>query len=143
MKLFGKYPIHLHSIAVHFTNGLYPIAVFFLFLYLILRNDSFLYTYFYVLVMATLLTPATYLTGIYDWQTKYKGANAPIFILKSRYGLVLMAVGIVCAFWYGFSPEVAKGNGLLTYLFYLVNFTIVPLTVYLGYLGGKLAFPGE
>lgn len=143
MKLFGKYPVHPHSISVHFTNGLYPVSVFFLFLFLIFRNQSFLDTYFYIILLATLMTPVTYVTGLYDWQIKYKGATAPIFTHKASFGIVLIIVGMTCAAWYGLSPDVAKGSGLLTYLFYFLNFSIFPLTVYLGYLGGKLAFPGQ
>ena len=50
MKI-GKYNLHLHSISVHFTNGLYPVAVFFLVLYEIFQQDSFRLTYYNLRVM--------------------------------------------------------------------------------------------
>ena len=45
MKL-AKIYLQFHPIAVHFTNALFPVSLFFLCLYLIFRVESFRYTYF-------------------------------------------------------------------------------------------------
>jgi hypothetical protein len=42
------------NISAHFTNTLYPVAVFFLFLYHFTAQESFRSTYFYLMVLATI-----------------------------------------------------------------------------------------
>ena len=139
----GKYDLHLHSISVHFTNALYPVAILFLVLYHFYRQDSFRYTYFYLMILATLSTPISYLTGVIEWKKKYKGAKVRLFIRKYQWGFILFVVGALCTLWYGFYPEVLEDAGVLHILFLLLNFSVLPLIVYLGYLGSKLVFGGS
>ena len=141
MKI-SKYNIHLHSIFVHFTNGLYPVAVFFLILFKIFQHESFRSTYFYLLLLASISVPISFLTGIIEWKQKYKGAQVRIFTRKYTYGIVLMGVGSFCTVWSCISPEIIRGSGILHFVFLLLNFAILPLVAYLGYLGGKLVFGG-
>jgi uncharacterized membrane protein len=136
----GKTYIQFHPIAVHFTNALFPVALFFLILYLVFRLDSFRYTYFYILALATISSPIAYLTGIVDWKQKYKGAKTSTFVKKIRSGIVLIIVGIICTAWYGTNPDVLNGTGAGTIVFLGLNLSTLPLTVALGHLGGKLVF---
>lgn len=138
-----KYNIHLHSISVHFINGLYPVAVLFLILYKIFHQESFRSTYFHLLLVASISAPISYLTGIIEWKQKYKGARVRIFKRKYTYGIVLMGVGSFCTVWSYISPEIIRGPGILHFVFILLNFTILSLAVYLGHLGGKLVFGGS
>lgn len=139
----GKYDLHLHSISVHFTNALYPVAILFLVLYQFYRQDSFRYTYFYLMILATLSAPISYLTGVIEWKKKYKGAKVRLFIRKYQWGFILFVVGVLCTLWYGFYPGVLEDAGVLQILFLFLNFSVLPLTVYLGYLGSKLVFGGS
>ena len=134
MKI-GKYYIHLHSISAHFTNALYPVAVFFLILYKIFQHDPFRSTYFYVLLLALVSTPITYIAGIIQWKQKYKGVRVKIFVRKYMCGIILMILGSVIAGWYSISPEIIKESGILHYIFLLLNLSVLPLVTYLGYLG--------
>jgi uncharacterized membrane protein len=138
-----KYDLHLHSISVHFTNALYPVAILFLVLYQFYRQDSFRYTYFYLMILATLSAPISYLTGVFEWKKKYKGAKVRLFIRKYQWGFILFVVGVFCTLWYGFYPGVLEDAGVLQILFLFLNFSVLPLTVYLGYLGSKLVFGGS
>lgn len=142
MKI-GKYKIHLHSISAHFTNALYPVAVFFLILSEIFQDNSFRATYFYLLLLALISTPITYTAGIIEWKQKYKGARVKIFVRKYVIGIVLMAVGSVITGWYYIYPAIITESGILHYIFILLNFSVVPFVAYLGYLGGKLVFGGS
>jgi len=139
----GKFETLFHPIAVHFTNALFPVAFFFLVLYFIFHTDSFQQTYFYILVLATISSPISYLTGIVDWKQRYKGAMTSIFSKKIRSGIGLMVVGAICTVWYGFSPSVVDERGVARIVFLALNLSTLPLAVVLGHLGGKLVFTGR
>jgi uncharacterized membrane protein len=139
MKI-GKYNVHLHSISVHFTNALYPVALFFLILSYFYQRDASLSTYFHLMILATFSVPISYITGFSEWKLKYKGAKVRIFTRKQRFGLVLLGLGITCTLWYGCCPDVLRNVGGLRIVFLFLNFAILPNVIYLGYLGGKLVF---
>ena len=136
----GRYNVHAHSICVHFTNALYPVALFFLILSYFYQRDAMRFAYFHLMLLAAFSVPISYITGFIEWKQKYKGARVRIFTRKLRLGMVLLALGVTCTFWYGFDPDVLnKGGGLRT-VFLFLNFAILPNVIYLGYLGGKLVF---
>jgi uncharacterized membrane protein len=141
MKI-GRYNIHVHSISVHFTNALYPVALFFLILSHFYQEDASLFTYFHLMILATFSAPISYITGIIEWKQKYKGAKVRIFTRKKRLGLVLLGLGITCSLWYGCHHDVLNNVGGLRIVFLFLNFAILPNVIYLGYLGGKLVFGG-
>jgi uncharacterized membrane protein len=142
MKI-GKYNLHIHSISVHFTNSLYPVAVFFLILYKIFQHDSFRLTYYNLLVLASFSAPISFFTGFIEWKQKYKGARVGIFTKKIKYGLVLLGLGSLCALWSFIYPEILLDSGSLHFIFIILNLAIIPFVAYLGYLGGKLIFGGS
>jgi hypothetical protein len=90
--------------------------------------------------LATLSSPATYLTGIIEWKQKYKGAKVKVFVKKYRYGLVLVGLGTLCTLWYYVDPQIVTEKDELYIPFIILNFSIIPFAVYLGYLGGKLVY---
>ncbi|MCJ7664192.1 MAG: hypothetical protein MUO24_08100 [Desulfobacterales bacterium] len=139
MKI-GKTDTLLHPIAVHFTNALFPVSFFFLLLYLLLHQDSFRQTYFYILALATISSPFSYLTGIADWKRRYKGVKTSLFSKKIRFGIGLMVVGALCTAWYWFYPGVLDGAGVKMVFFLVLNLATLPFAVALGHLGGKLVF---
>jgi hypothetical protein len=134
--------IHIHTISVHFTNALYPVAIVFLFLFLLLGKVSFHQTYFYIMVLATLSVPFSYLTGIFEWKRRFEGAEIwsmiwstdiiredrvkiQILFAKIRYGLVIFAIG-----------------DILSMVYILLNLSILPPLIYLGHLGGIIVYEG-
>ncbi len=139
MKI-GTHDLHLHSISVHFTNALYPVAVFFLVLSHFYEQSMCLFTYFHLMILATVSVPLSYATGLIEWRQKYQGAKVRIFITKYRYGALLFLVGTACTLWYGIYPDIVMTSGGLRVLFLVLNISLLPLIVYLGSLGGKLIF---
>ena len=140
--LIGKQNIHLHSISIHFTSALYPVAVFFLFFSFFYRTTLSLFTYHHLLILATLSAPVSYLTGIAEWKQKYRGARVRIFARKIKAGILLIVLGAFCALWYGLHPEIMQDRGAARIVFLSVNSAVFPLVVYLGTLGGKLVYGG-
>jgi len=134
----GKYTIHLHPMSVHFTNALYPVSLLFLALYLLTKEDSSRTTYGYIITLAALSTPVSFATGYIQWRQKYKAAKVRVFIRKIRLGIALMAVGPSCTLWYWADPGFLTRGGMEVFLFSLLNLTVLPLAVTLGYLGGNL-----
>ena len=136
----GEMDLHLHGISIHFTSALYPVAVLFMFLFLLLGKTSFLQTYFYMMVLATLSLPFSYLTGIIEWKQKFEGAPLPIFTAKIICGIALFVIGAACTVWYALWPGVLEGGGVAMAAFILLNVSILPLLACLGYLGGKILY---
>jgi uncharacterized membrane protein len=141
MKI-GKHNLHFHSMSVHFTLALYPVAVFFLILSNYYQKDFCLFTYFHLMILAASSAPVAFATGVIEWKQKYKGVEVRIFSRKYRYGLILLGLGTACTLWYGVYPETVRDSGIGHMLFLLLNFAIVPIDVYLGFLGGRLIFGG-
>jgi uncharacterized membrane protein len=141
MKI-GTYNLHLHSISVHFSIALYPVAIFFLLLSYFYKKDLSLFTYFHLMILATISVLFSFLTGIIEWKQKYKGVKVKIFTRKYRYSIFLFALGLLSTLWFGFFPGTVRDSGSLSLLFLFLNISILPLTVYLGFLGGKLIFGG-
>jgi uncharacterized membrane protein len=141
MKIL-KYNLHLHSMSVHFTNALYPAALFFLILSYYHRPGYSLFAYFHLMILATIFVPVSFVTGVVEWKQKYHGFKTKIFARKIQHGLIVAGLGFVCTLWYGFFPDIVNDGGLMRIVFLLCNFAILPLIFYLGYLGGRLVFGG-
>ncbi len=127
---------------VHFTNALYPVALFFLILSYYYKPDFCRFAYYHLLILATVSVPLSYTTGFLEWKKKYKGYRTRIFMQKIRVGILLFGLGLLNTLWYGMSPAVVDTAGLMRAVFLLLNFVHLPLVFYLGYLGGRLVFGG-
>lgn len=138
----GEKGFHVHSILIHFTNALYPVAILFMFLSLLFRKESFNDTYFYLMLAATLSAPFSYLTGILEWKKRYHGAMVQIFLVKIRYGMVIFVIGGCCTLWFYLSPTILMERGLISIFFVLLNLSILPPLIYLGHLGGIIVYEG-
>ncbi|MFQ5330335.1 MAG: DUF2231 domain-containing protein [Thermodesulfobacteriota bacterium] len=133
---------HIHTILIHFTNALYPVAALFIFLFLIFGSSSLNETYLYIMLLATISTPISYVAGIYEWKRRYQGAMKPIFVSKIRYGPVIFIIGGLCTLWRYLSPSILENFGITSVLFILLNLSILPVLVYLGHLGGVILHEG-
>ncbi len=134
--------LHFHSMLIHFTNGLYPIAIFFMLLYFVSGKDSFRQTYFYIITLATISVPFSYLTGILQWRKKFQGMMIQIFYIKLRYGMLVFLLGACATIWNYFSPDILAEGSILTVVFVLINLAIIPPLIYLGHLGGIIVYEG-
>ncbi|MFQ5585861.1 MAG: DUF2231 domain-containing protein [Thermodesulfobacteriota bacterium] len=133
--------LHIHTMSIHFTNALYPVAILFLFLFLLFGKASFQQAHFYIMILATFSAPLSYLTGILEWKRRHQGAMIPIFATKIRYGPVIFIIGGCCTLWHYLSPGVLDG-GILSVAYVLLNLAILPPLVYLGHLGGIIVYEG-
>ena len=133
---------HPHTILIHFTNALYPMAVLFMFLFLLSGKVSFQQTHFYMMLLATVSVPFSYLTGFLEWKRKHQGAMIPLFITKLRYGAAVFVIGACCTVWHVFSPGVLTDNVLFTLFYVVLNLALLPPLVYLGHLGGLIVYEG-
>jgi len=150
--LEGKWPtlwnrirqkdIHIHSIFIHFTNSLYPVAILFMFLFILFDNASFHKTYFYIMVLATFSVPVSYLTGILEWRKRFKGIMIPIFAAKIKYGVVVFVIGGCSTFWHYLSPGILERGDILSVVYVLLNVSIILPLIYLGHLGGIIVYEG-
>lgn len=131
---------HIHSICIHFTNALYPVALLFMFLFLLSGKVSFHQTYSYMMVLATFSVPLSYLTGILEWKKRYRGVMVPLFLAKIRFGLVIFVIGGSCTLWHYIFPGVLENGGIQSLVFILLNISILPLLIYLGHLGGIIVY---
>ena len=136
----GVIDIHTHSICIHFTNGLYPVAILFMFLFLLSGKVSFHQTYYYIMLIATFSVPFSYLTGILEWKKRYRGAMIPIFYAKIRYGMVIFVLGGLCTLWYFIYPGVLENVGIQRLAFILLNVSILVPLMYMGHLGSIIVY---
>ncbi len=134
--------IHIHSIFIHFTNSLFPVAILFMFLFLLSGNLSFNQTYFYIMLLATLSTPVAYLTGIVEWRKRFKGVMIPIFAAKIKYGPAVFIIGGVATLWHYISPGILERGDILTAIYVLLNVSILLPLIYLGHLGAIIVYEG-
>jgi hypothetical protein len=132
--------MHAHAISVHFTNALFPVAVFFLIIFLFSGREPFRQTYGHLMILATLSVPPAYLTGLITWKEKYNGALAPIFLRKIRYSPLIFVLGCLCTIWYWMSPGIAEETSGAGLVFLLLNLALLIPVTYLGHLGGKIVF---
>ncbi len=138
----GRFEVYLHPIATHFSNALYPVALFFLALHAATGKGVYFEVYRYVLLCATASVPVSYATGIIDWKTKYHGARVRLFRQKLRYGAVVFVLGSAASLWAWGQPAAADAEGIPGVAFYFLNFAVLPPLMYVGHLGGMLVFRG-
>ncbi len=138
----GKKDVHIHTMFIHFTNALYPVAILFMFLFLFFRNSSFNETYFYLMLLATFSAPFSYLSGIFEWKKRFEGAMIPIFLAKIRYGLAPFIIGGSCTLWHYLYPGVLVNGGIQSMVFILLNISILAPLIYLGHVGGIIVYEG-
>lgn len=142
----GKISVPVHPVATHFPNALLPTAALLFFLYLTAKlmgigiADSFESASFYCLIIGLLATPVAYLAGYYDWKVKYRGAKAPIFITKARFGIVMMVIGLLSVLQHIFIPQTTIISSPWLWVYAIMMLAQVGLAAWLGHLGGKLVY---
>ncbi len=134
-----KKTILLHAVAAHFSNGVIPVAVLYLLLALPSRDPFFEHTVVHLLVIVLLAVPISFLTGIREWKTKYKGAKAPVFTTKIRLSFALFALCLIAVSIRFSVPEVMNGSGILFWVYTVSLLVMLPVVVLLGHYGGKLS----
>lgn len=131
---------HPHPIAVHFSNGLIPVSVFFLILFWITGAASMETTAFYTLVIGTLGSALSVGTGLIDWKAYFKGAWVPVFKKKLTAGILAIIGGTAaCTIRYLY-PDLLYSIAPLSVVYVALNFFVLGCVTVAGHLGGKLVF---
>lgn len=142
----GKISIPVHPVATHFPNALLPTAALFFFGYIVAKiagigiADNLEVASFYCLVVGVLSTPVAYWAGYYDWQVKYRGAKAPIFTTKARYGIIMIVLGVVSVAQHILVPQTTVLTSPWLWLYAVMMLGQVGIAGLLGHLGGKLVY---
>ena len=131
---------HLHPIAVHTPNGIFPAAVLFLSLALLLNMESFELAAFYNTVFVLLAMPVVLFSGYIEWQKHYKGARTTVFMVKIGCGVVVLVTLMILVLWRIYSPEVASPSSSVRWLYFLLHVVAFAAVGLAGHLGGKLVF---
>jgi uncharacterized membrane protein len=128
-----------HAIAAHFSNGLIPVAVLYLFLTLSTGNIYFEHTVEHLIVIVLLAIPVSFFSGIHDWKKKYRAAKAPIFINKIRLSGLLFLLGASVVGIRLTTPDVMSRDGIEHWIYLALLFFMLPVVTLLGHYGGKLS----
>ena len=128
-----------HAIAAHFSNGLIPVAVLYLMLTIPTGNTFFEHTVEHLMVITLMAIPVSFITGVHDWKTKYKGAKAPVFIKKLRLSGILFALCVSAVSIRLAIPGVMDAEGLVHWIYIIIVFAMLPVVTLLGHYGGKLS----
>lgn len=132
--------VHPHPIAVHFSNGLVPVSIFFLTLFWMTGSRDMEIVAFYTLLIGTLGSCLALVTGLYDWKKNYKGAWVPVFKKKLTAAIFsILAGSAACAIRF-FNPELLYSVTSLMMIYVALNFFMLGCVSIAGYLGGKLVF---
>jgi uncharacterized membrane protein len=138
----ASYTLHPHSVCVHFSIALYPTALFFLVLSFFYSPQFSQFTYFHLMILAVVSSSVSHATGVCEWKQKYRGYRTRIFTRKIQYSYFVEALGLLCTLWFGVNPDIVQNGGVPLIVFLVCNISILPLLVFLGYLGGRLVFGG-
>jgi predicted heme/steroid binding protein/uncharacterized membrane protein len=140
--LYAKFPIlrrHLHPVAVHFPIGSFAAGTVFALLALVLGNESMATTSWHVVLFATILAPAAYISGLQTWWLYYDFAVNPKIAIKLVGGIVLFVLGIAAAAVFDAGAVTAGSGAGLAYVGLSLFATL--LAFFLGYIGGGWVFP--
>jgi len=130
----------LHAVAAHFSNGLVPIAFLFLTMALVTLSPFYEHTVLHLMIVVCLAVPVSFISGIRDWQDKFRGARAPIFIRKIILSILLFVLSIAIVGLRFKYPDILAGQGLLKWLYIGLLLMTQPVVILLGHYGGKLVF---
>jgi len=131
---------HIHPILVHVPNGALPVGAAFLYLALLTGSADLERAAFFVLVAILLATPIAGVTGFADWKRRYGGRKVPVFYRKIGLAAALFVLTATAVALRGLNPELFDRGGDLLWLYALLVSATLPLLVFLGHWGGKLAF---
>ncbi|WP_041464079.1 hypothetical protein [Pelodictyon luteolum] len=129
----------LHAIAAHFSNGLIPAAVLYLFLSIGTGNVFFEHTVLHLILVTLFAVPVSFFSGMNDWKTKFRGAKAPIFIKKLILAGLLFFLCIAALTIRLAHPDVMTEGGLLSRTYAGMLLAMLPVVTLLGHYGRKLS----
>ncbi len=137
--LYRKF--HPHPIFIHFPIALFFFGALMQFIFLISKNGTFEYAASYAIIIATLGIVPAMASGLFSWWINYDMTLTTIFKNKLTFSIILLinaAFLVVARLSY---PGIALGSDLFSYLYNILIFINVPVTLFIAYNGGKITWP--
>ena len=129
-----------HAVAVHFSNGLIPVAALFVALALLFSSPSLEQAGFYVLAVAVIASPISLITGYLGWKSHYNGLKVPVFRIKLRLAVLLCVVGLGALAVRWADPGGLLNGSVMGWVYMGLIGVMLGLVVVLGHYGGKIVF---
>ncbi|MBI4665377.1 MAG: hypothetical protein HY751_03080 [Nitrospinae bacterium] len=104
----------------------------------VLTGDrSFETAAFYCVVFGLLGIPPTYLSGVYDWKTRFKGRRTRIFDHKIGFGLFFLTISLAMVVARLIWPEIMLEETAGKWVYLVSLYAATAAATYLGHLGSK------
>ncbi len=145
-RLITRFPMlrrHPHPMTVHFPIVFVMAVPSFTILYLISGFRSLEMTALHCLGAAILFTPVTIITGLYTWWLNYQAKPVRSVIIKRRLSFLMLAIEIVLFVWRMKQPDILVGWDTTAAVYFLLNLSLFPVIIILGWFGASLTFPIE
>ncbi len=133
--------MHLHSMLVHFPMAYSLVVPLLSFLAIWLHDSSFDMASHFMLLLGFLAAPAGGVSGIFSWRVTYEGRMTKNIYRKILLTALLTAAITVSFVWRIFDPNILVGNSFLSYVYFGLTASLIPITLLLGHYGGKIVFP--
>lgn len=129
-----------HAVAGHFPNALLPTALLFTAVALFVTPLSLSDATWYMLLVLIPTIPATLVTGLYQWKTRFAGKSATIFQRKIQLAsLLLILLLITVGLRYSLGDPL-QGSAVWKWGFCGLLLSMLGCVTLLGHYGGKLVF---
>lgn len=129
-----------HAVAAHFPNALIPTALLFTTFAMFIAPLSLSDAVSYLLLILLPTIPATMVTGLYEWQTRFKGKTATIFKRKIQLALLLIVLLLITVGLRFSIGDPLMHGGLWKWGFFGLLLAMLGCVTMLGHYGGKLVF---
>jgi predicted heme/steroid binding protein/uncharacterized membrane protein len=132
---------HPHPISVHFPIALSIVGAFSMFLFLVLRKESFELFTLYCITLAALASPVSIATGLLSWYYNYNAVWTRIYRVKTSLSIVLVVFQLCALGLRLFAFDSPDLGAPLYWLYVGLALGMAPTVMGLGYFGGKITFP--
>lgn len=133
--------LHPHPIVIHFPMGLFVFAALMQMIFFLTNNASFEHAAFYALVVGTLAAFPSMGSGMFSWWVNYDMTLTGIFRNKLLFSMLLIASGVFLVTVRIMIPEISLRLDGLSYAYNAVLLATAPMTMFLGYNGGRITWP--
>jgi rubredoxin len=140
---------HAHPVSVHFPNGLLPVIVLFMLLYIFVQSLGLPVAprahYFAVAGLLNALIvlvamPLVIVSGFADWKVRFKGAMTKIFKIKITCAIIVTIGTLALLLWAFYFPFYTFKDPIGKYLFWAAHLPVLGAAGLAGFLGGRLVF---
>jgi membrane protein CcdC involved in cytochrome C biogenesis len=129
-----------HAVAGHFPNALLPTALLFTGIAMFVTPLTLSDATWYLLLVLLPTIPATLITGLFQWKTRFAGKSATIFRRKIQLASLLLVLLLITVSLRYVLGDPLMSDGLWKWGFCGLLFAMLGCVTLLGHYGGKLVF---